>query len=129
MKHPDWCDRADDPQAVMLWRSARPAMVEVWCGPRRHRIAKVYSLPGGPKLCVPGFRIRDQQLYGTAGVARDSEAHFHTWLHDLTSSRDLHIIGRCSCGTFLIERERVRQAVSRSTAIGQTCPVYASWTD
>jgi hypothetical protein len=128
--HPDWCDKSDDPVAVTLWKSDRPAMVEIWCGLYRHRIAKVYSLADGPKLCVRGFRIRDRQLYGDdADVPSDSEAHFHTALHELTDVRDRIILGRCACGTYSIERSAVRRAVIESQRSGETHPVFASWTD
>lgn len=107
--HPQWCDKSDDPMAVALWTSKRPALLTVWCGQHRHRLAKVYDLAGGEIVCFPGFTFHAQAMeLGTKDHGGDT-AHMHAICVGL-SAMDEREWQHCVCGIWLIRADQLRRA-------------------
>jgi hypothetical protein len=130
-RHPEWCNESDDPQALELWSSDRPAMVTVWCGNHRHRIARVFSLASGPHLCVPAVYIRNKDIVRNYNGSATTEGHLHAALLpvDFSGSRDTGTHGRCKCGTYYIRQGPVGDATRRSKATGLPVDLLGEWTE
>jgi hypothetical protein len=111
-EHSQWCEKQDDPIAVVLWKSKQPALLEVRCGARVHRLAKVYAIHGKRGLCLPSFSFVEQFFEQGDRDHGESIAHMHAALRDLDTVEDDQI-QRCSHGTYLIRPARIRDALDR----------------
>jgi hypothetical protein len=112
-EHPEWCKTRDNPIAVMLWKDKRrPALLEVRCGERAHRLAKVYAADGKRWLCMPGFDFVAQFFEQGNKDHGDAINHMHAALKDL-AALEHDQVQRCSDGTYLIRLARVRDALDR----------------
>jgi hypothetical protein len=112
-EHPQWCEKQDDPIAVVLWKSKQPVLLQVRCGARVHRLAKVYAANSKRWLCMPGFDFVAQFFEQGEKHHGDVINHMHAALRDLDAVEDDQI-QRCSHGTYLIRIDRVRDALDRS---------------
>jgi hypothetical protein len=113
---PDWCQNADDPIAVALWKSKRPALLEVRCGNRRHRLAKVFASPAGGKvLCLPGYKFKARDIELGEVDHGDDDDYLPAALVDIAilSPAGDTWWGRCPCGTWKISSDRVHDALAR----------------
>ena len=114
-EHPQWCEKRDDPIAVALLKDkGRPALLEVRCGERVHRLAKVYAINGKRGLCMPGFDFVAQFFEQGDKHHGDAINHMHAALQDLDALADDQV-QRCPHGTYLIRPARVRDALDRGS--------------
>lgn len=110
--HPEWCLERDHPIAVWLWQSGQPALLEVRCGARIHRIAKVYAANGKRWLCMPGFDFIEQFMeYGDRDHGR-TIAHMHAAVYDLDTREPIQYL-RCSHGMYAIHPAEIQNALER----------------
>ena len=114
--HPEWCSKRDDPIAVGLWQSGQPALLDVRCGARVHRLAKVYEIHGKRGLCLPAFSFVAQFFEQGDKHHGDAINHMHAVLHDLDPLNDVQL-QRCSQGTYLIRPAEVRDALARGRKV------------
>jgi hypothetical protein len=122
-EHPEWCVKRDDPIAVALWTSKRPALLEVRCGRRVHRLAKVYGANGKRGLCMPGFDFVAQFFEQGEKDHGTTINHMHAALKDLDALEDDQV-QRCSHGTYLIRPVRVRDALDQGSKT-----IVAEWVE
>jgi hypothetical protein len=99
--HPEWCEKQDDPIAVALWTSKRPALLDVRCGTQIHRLAKVYAANGKRWLCMPAFSFVAQFFEQDGKHHGDAISHMHAVVEDLDALKDDQV-QRCPHGTYLI---------------------------
>lgn len=107
----------DDPRAVVLWRQRvhRPVL-EVWCDRNRHRVARLFALPGeGLRLCTPRFEIEDRHLFVEAADS-DTIANQAAALWSIDG--DDAIILRCNCTTLEIRKSDLREWAAGATELG-----------
>jgi hypothetical protein len=115
--HPEWCPKRDNPIAVALWKDTRlPALLEVRCGTRVHRLAKVYAANGKRWLCLPAFDFIEQFMeQGDVDHGRNM-AHLHAALYDLdTRERQQYL--RCSHGMYAIQPADIQDALKRGRKV------------
>jgi hypothetical protein len=121
--HPEWCEKQDNPIAVALWKSKRPALLDVRCGTQIHRLAKVYVANGKRWLCMPAFSFVAQFFEQGAKHHGDAISHMHAVVEDLDFLADDQV-QRCSHGTYLIRPARVRDALDPGSKT-----VVAQWVE
>lgn len=109
------CTEEDDPLAVALLASKRPARLEVVCPVRRHRLAAIYDLGdhGGLAFVHQSTRELLHHVFGLDGLdPRDGASYMHDHaavvpLAELEARKrrgDLTTVHlRCRCGSFLVD--------------------------
>lgn len=123
------CQDSDDPVALALLQSKRPARLEVRCPVRRHRLAAVYDLPGHGGM-VYAHRASRELLSHVFGLNRDDldtsdgQAYMHGHaalipLDELEARGGAGVMTlRCRCGSFDVDgpscarRARIRSSTT-----------------
>jgi hypothetical protein len=112
----------DDTVAAMLLRSNRRALVVFRCPQRRHTLGKVYATPDGPRLCVPAFHARPNDL-GDEENPKHVE-HFPSGAYRLVGDSDP--LSRCRCATHELSLAAARSGVDKARSTGGTVELYAA---
>lgn len=132
-QHPDWCDKYDDPRALLLWGSDRPARLAVVCPKRHHRLAAVYDIGtlGGLVLCQPPFSgmARDFFALDDDDPRAGEHIHYHAELQllDEIDPGEMSPYGRCHCHTWSYRLDDIRAGLERpgGTLMDGTAFIYA----
>lgn len=100
--------------ARALLSSDRPSRADVWCGKRKHRMARVYEIPGGsPVLAVRGFVTLRAQVYRDVPADDTSEVVFVDWAYPIPATAEdcpsASIILRCKCSHWWTSVRQVRE--------------------
>lgn len=95
--------------AVALLGSTRPSLVDIWCPQRRHRLARVYELPGGTRVLAAGTR---KALTATmlghdapAGIDKEGSAGPRAYPIDDIDADSFFL--RCRCGSWEADIRRL----------------------
>jgi hypothetical protein len=123
------CDQSDDPLAVALLGSKRPARLIVECPTQRHRLAAVYDLGehGGLTFCRPASKESLVHAWGMPGAnpndLHDAQPLRHEFQHSharlipveqlAASDIEADMTLRCRCGTHLLDAPSVARIASR----------------
>jgi hypothetical protein len=99
---------------VVLLASGRPTLVEIWCWRELHNVANVYSHPGGPLICVRGWKARSEDWHEGRPVGGRVWAPTNAYPLDGPEE----IPARCRCGSLLIARGDVRRCVREAQTTG-----------
>jgi hypothetical protein len=100
-------------RALLSPKWKKKALVEVWCPKRQHRTGKAYWLAElGERLAIRGWKERWATFPLAPGFDKDG----------------VHIDMRCACGTSVVNRIQVREALTAALADSETRSIIATWT-
>lgn len=119
------CIHHDDPAALALWKSDRPARFTVRCQGRdsgrkrgtradrgRHLLAKVFEDADGERLLVvPPWTFRLQAMEGGDRKHGNAMGHGHAYMSKLTRGEEDW--QGCGCGIFLVSDDRILDDLAR----------------
>jgi hypothetical protein len=126
VKGQGWTEKRTDETTLLaqaLLTSEQPARANVWCGERKHRLGRIYDIPGRELTLALIESVMLGRELDPDTEHPEEQVAFLAGLYALMD--DLRTIRRCRCGTWSIDTAVIRDEYehgSRDIGTGRSWP-------